>query len=129
MSINKNLNGTISLFDAFKGKGLIPEELQTVEKKKKEDTKGTNKSQGSSSTSKKEESKKYELPVNVRYAFQTFEIGTDNFGGVEKVTLEQIRTHLEQDYPELSKDRTHMEYDEEKGLIIPILKGSRKGCL
>ncbi|MES9681656.1 hypothetical protein ABWK22_01745 [Gottfriedia acidiceleris] len=43
------------------------------------------------------------------------------------MTLEQLREYLELDYPELSKERTLMEIDEDKKLIVPIVKGSKNG--
>jgi len=42
--------------------------------------------------------------------------------------MEDVRKRLEQDYPEMSKTRTKMEWDEKKGLIIPIITGGKKGA-
>lgn len=36
---------------------------------------------------------------------------------------------VEKIYPEYSKERTEMLYDEEKKFVIPILKSSRKGLI
>ena len=44
-----------------------------------------------------------------------------------KLSLEEIRKMLEKDYPELSKDRCEMTYDDKTGIIVPVVKGSRKG--
>ncbi len=44
------------------------------------------------------------------------------------LTLEQIRQMMERLYPELSKDRCEMTYNAKTGLIVPIVKGSRKGA-
>jgi hypothetical protein len=41
--------------------------------------------------------------------------------------LEQIRQMLERDYPELSKDRCDMIYNDKTGIIVPVVKGARKG--
>lgn len=122
--MSNNLNGTISLFDAFAESNAIPEEMKKKEeeKKKKESTK-----KGSKKTSKPKV-EKYDLPLVVRYAQQNIELTAEHFGGVEKVTLEEVRKYLEDDYPELGKERTLMEYDKDKGLVIPIVRGSRKGC-
>lgn len=44
------------------------------------------------------------------------------------VTLEDVRKRLEKDHPELSKQRTKMEWDEKKNAIIPIVTGGKKGA-
>lgn len=111
-----NKNNNPSIFSLYGD--AIPDTLKTpkIEQPKKSVKK----------VSKKED-EKYKLPQNIRYAFRTFEITSDDMGGHEEVTLEQVRGFLENDYPELSKDRTSMEYDKDKHLIVPILKSSRKG--
>ena len=43
------------------------------------------------------------------------------------LSLEQIRKMLERDYPELSKDRCEMTYDTKTGIVVPVVKGARKG--
>jgi hypothetical protein len=44
------------------------------------------------------------------------------------MTLEQIRAMLEKDFPELRKGKTHMEYDEKTGIIVPVVKAAKAGC-
>lgn len=44
------------------------------------------------------------------------------------LSLEQIRQMLERSYPELSKDRCDMTYDPKTGIIVPVVKGARKGA-
>lgn len=44
------------------------------------------------------------------------------------LSLEAIRQMLERDYPELSKDRCEMIYDAKSGIVVPVVKGSRKGA-
>lgn len=44
------------------------------------------------------------------------------------LTLEDIRKKLERDFPELSKERTEMVYDEKTGIIVPVIKAAKKGC-
>lgn len=69
---------------------------------------------------------KYSLPLKIRgYGF-VLELGISDFGGKTAVTLEEVRAALEEVYPEFSKERTEMIYDE-RGFIIPVLKGSKKG--
>lgn len=43
------------------------------------------------------------------------------------LSLEQIRALLEREYPELSKERCEMLYDAKTGVIVPVVKGARKG--
>lgn len=45
----------------------------------------------------------------------------------EDMTLERVREYLQVDFPELSKERTRIEVDEDKNLIIPIVKGTKSG--
>ena len=44
------------------------------------------------------------------------------------LSLEQVRALLEREYPELSKDRCEMLYDAKTGVIVPVVKGARKGA-
>lgn len=44
------------------------------------------------------------------------------------LSLEQVRHMLERSYPELSKDRCEMTYDAKTGIIVPVVKGARKGA-
>lgn len=48
---------------------------------------------------------------------------------IPKVTLEAIRVRLEEDYPAFSKERTSMQYDKDKNIVVPVItKGSLGGC-
>lgn len=71
---------------------------------------------------------KVELPIRIRMALSEVEYGPEDFQGKEEVSLEDIRRKLEMIYPEYSKERTIMEYDE-RHFIIPILKSSSKGVI
>lgn len=71
-------------------------------------------------------SDKISLPVTVRTALTELKFSMGDFEGKSSVSLEEIRMKLEQTFPEYSKERTTMEYDE-RHFIIPILKGSTKG--
>ncbi|MDN4067658.1 hypothetical protein QYF50_07095 [Paenibacillus vini] len=42
--------------------------------------------------------------------------------------LEDIRKRLEKDFPELSKQRTKMDWDEKKNVIVPIVTLGKKGA-
>lgn len=68
----------------------------------------------------------YGLPIIVRGPGFRLELAQSDFKGQESVTLEEIRSAIEDLYPEFSKERTEMVYDE-RGFVVPILKGSRKG--
>jgi len=46
---------------------------------------------------------------------------------IPKVTLETIRQKLVWDWPELTKERTRMDYDKEAHMVIPIVYSGAKG--
>ncbi len=69
----------------------------------------------------KAEPEVYDKVRTVAYAGHRHEV-TDR-----TLSLEQVRQVLERDYPELSKDRCEMTYDDKTGIIVPVVKGSRKG--
>lgn len=71
---------------------------------------------------------RYQLPLKVRGSGFVLDLGSEDFAGKTGVTLEEVRVALEEVYPEFSKERTEMLYDE-RGFVIPILKGSRKGFM
>ena len=65
----------------------------------------------------------YDKDRVVLYAGHRIEVPT------REMKLEEVRAQvLEEQFPELSKERTEMLYDEERGHIIPVLKGHRKGA-
>lgn len=66
------------------------------------------------------------LPVLVRGSGFSMEVEKEDLHGEESATLEEIRSVIERVYPEFSKERTEMIYDE-RNFVIPVLKGSRKG--
>lgn len=45
----------------------------------------------------------------------------------EGMKLEDLRAYLELDYPELSKERTKWEFDEDKKLVVPVISGAKMG--
>lgn len=75
---------------------------------------------------KTDEAAKYSLPLKLRGSGFVLDLETADFDGKTEVTLEEVRVALEDVYPEFSKERTEMIYDE-RGFIIPVLKGSKKG--
>ncbi|PQP80232.1 hypothetical protein C0Q44_27845 [Paenibacillus sp. PCH8] len=51
---------------------------------------------------------------------------------IEKIgllSLEDVRKQLEKDFPEMSKQRTFMSFDEKKNIIVPAITGGKKGAL
>lgn len=66
------------------------------------------------------------LPILIRGSGFTMMVEREDLKNAESATLEEIRTVIEGIYPEFSKERTDMHYDE-RGFVIPVLKGSRKG--
>lgn len=75
---------------------------------------------------KEETTDKYSLPMLVRGPGFQMTLEESDFKGKTAVTLQEMRAVVEMVYPEFSKERTEMIYDE-RGFVIPILKGSRKG--
>lgn len=80
-------------------------------------------------TAKKEEKKpEFNYATYIAYAGNSFLL--TKFFEVEKLAeldLETVRKRLERDFPELSKQRCKMEWDEKKNLIIPMVTGGKKG--
>lgn len=66
------------------------------------------------------------LPILVRGSGFTMVVERKDLKNAESASLEEIRAVIERIYPEFSKERTDMHYDE-RGFVIPVLKGSRKG--
>lgn len=69
---------------------------------------------------------RYCLPMLVRGVGFKMNLEPSDFNGRTEATLEEMRAVIEKIYPEFSKERTEMSYDE-RGFVVPILKGSRKG--
>ncbi|MFD2614617.1 hypothetical protein [Paenibacillus gansuensis] len=78
---------------------------------------------------KKEEKKpEFNHATYIAYAGNSFLLS--KFFEADKLAeldLEAVRKRLERDFPELSKQRTKMEWDEKKNLIIPMVTGGKKG--
>lgn len=68
---------------------------------------------------------KLKLPITVRTGAYDIEFDITDFDE-ELVTLEQIRKALENEYPEYSKERTEMIYDN-RHFVVAVLKSSKKG--
>lgn len=71
------------------------------------------------------------IPVDgtvISLVFAKIALSPEMFGGAEEVPKDDIIHLLSKEYPEYSKTRTEIIYDAQKRLIIPVLKGSRKGA-
>ena len=71
------------------------------------------------------------IPVvgtTISLIFTQMPLSPEMFGGEEEVAEEEIVRYLGGIYPEYSKERTEIVYDGKRKLVIPILKGSRKGA-
>ncbi|QHW35573.1 hypothetical protein GZH47_32325 (plasmid) [Paenibacillus rhizovicinus] len=88
-----------------------------------------NKAAGSGGPVKKEEKKpEFNLATFIAYAGHTLSL--TKFFSAEQLAdldLEAVRKRLEKDFPELSKQRTKMDWDEKKNLICPMVTGGKKG--
>lgn len=85
-----------------------------------------------SSKSDKKEVKKpvFDQTTYICYAGRQFPI-TKFFADTDslsKLELEDVRKRLEKHFPELSKQRTKMEWDEKKKFIVPMVTGGKKGA-
>ena len=69
------------------------------------------------------------LPAVVRAGGFMMTVQSEDINGQRMATLEEIRKVVEKIYPEYSKERTEMLYDEKKKFVIPVLKSSRKGVV
>lgn len=67
--------------------------------------------------------------TKISLIFTTLDLSPELFGGKEEVTKAEVIAYLSKQYPEYSKDRTEILYDKGKKLIIPVLKGSKKGAM
>lgn len=76
-------------------------------------------------TFKKSDVKEVALPVTVRIPGVSYEFEVEDFHK-KFATLEEVRKKLEEFEPQYTKERTELQYDE-RGFVVAILVGSRKG--
>lgn len=70
------------------------------------------------------------IPVDgtsISLVFTRIPLSREMFDGASEVTNDDILRLLSKEYPEYSKSRTEIMYDKSSKLIIPVLKGSKKG--
>lgn len=67
--------------------------------------------------------------VSIGLIFNKIEVCPEMFDGKTEATKEEYIAFIGSMYPEYSPERCEIQYDKEKKLVIPILKGSRKGAM
>ncbi|MYL35448.1 hypothetical protein GLW08_20305 [Pontibacillus yanchengensis] len=110
---------------------LFGEEEQVTTEKKGKQTKSTHGSKKSNATSAKpkNETIKVDSEWTIHYYGESFELAEFIEDIPEEgVTLEQVRVEMAKDFFEMSKDRTHWNYDKENKRVFPIITGAAKGC-
>ncbi|MGU3473208.1 hypothetical protein ACLBWT_18930 [Paenibacillus sp. D51F] len=84
---------------------------------------------GAAPAKKEEKKPEFNHATYIAYAGHTLSItkffDAEQLGGLD---LEAVRKRLERDFPELSKQRTKLDWDEKKNLICPIVTGGKKGA-
>lgn len=115
------------------------EEAPVVPVKKKTSEKSSSGTKGSTSKVSTQKSKKIsEVSSQIKKKLEekanmkvdeTWEVAYagNRYNPPSEMTIEELRQHMELDYPELSKERCRMEVEEEKKLIVPIVSGAKKG--
>ncbi|WP_054943683.1 hypothetical protein [Paenibacillus ihuae] len=84
---------------------------------------------GAAAAKKEEKKPEFNHATFIAYAGHTLSItkffDAEQLAGLD---LEAVRKRLERDFPELSKQRTKMDWDEKKNLICPMVTGGKKGA-
>ncbi|WP_336788457.1 hypothetical protein [Paenibacillus sp. MMO-177] len=84
----------------------------------------------STAKGKKEEEKPvFNQTTYICYSGMSLPITKYFMDDLANLTLEDVRKRLEKDFPELSKQRTKMEWDKSKNIICPMVTGGKKGLL
>lgn len=81
-------------------------------------------------TNKKEDSPKPVFNHTTYICYAGFSRPLNKYFDEEKLgllSLEDVRKRLEKDYPEMSKQRTSMSFDQKKNIIVPVITGGKKG--
>lgn len=103
------------------------------EKKKKEELLNKKTSTNVKQSEPDDLKKQISLPVTVYYARERFVLTEETFDATTikdgKVSKEDVRQFLERSFPELSKERTAIDYNAEKHEVVPIVKAATKGNL
>jgi len=70
----------------------------------------------------------YPSDVTLSILFTRFELNSSMFGGKDKITKKDVVKFLSKTYPEYSMERTVLEYDEKKKLLIAVPKSGKRGA-
>lgn len=65
--------------------------------------------------------------VTLSVIFQKLPLDPSLFGGKKKVTKSELQTYVSSIFPEYSGDNVDFIHHKDKKLIVPVLRGSRKG--
>lgn len=89
----------------------------------------TTKSEGDTAAKKEEKKPVFNHATYICYAGHNLSL-TKFFGQevLGTLDLEAVRKRLEKDFPELSKQRTKMDFDDKKNIICPMVTGGKKGA-
>lgn len=82
----------------------------------------------SSSAGKKEDTYPTE-DITLSVIFQKIPLNPSMFGGKRSVTKSELQAYVSGIFPEYSGDNVDFVHHKEKKLIIPVLRGSRKGAI
>lgn len=95
----------------------------------KTNKKTTAKSKGKASSElaqklKEQKKKKEDVTITPEW---TIAYSANQYHVPHNMKVEEVRQWMEVDYPELSKERTTWDINEEKQLLVPIVLGAKKG--
>lgn len=118
----------------FEMMGIEAEVKEEVKETKKDTKKSTPAAKNSSDDAKEtkpvkvETKSKYKLPIRVYY-IEEYELTSEDFGGLEEVTEDQIIGRLRDHYDLFMFDekRVIFDYMEDRNTLVAILKSPRKG--
>lgn len=78
--------------------------------------------------SSKPKEKMYPTDATISLIVTRIPLSPEMFEGKKEITQKEVIRFLEKDYPEYSSERTELQYDEKKKLIIPLLKSGKRGA-
>lgn len=115
--------------------GPVKEDDKTVEKVSPKKEKDTKKATPKKATEKKKEPAKKKTATKKKPKVDDIVVNEEwtvayaarQTNPPREMKISELREHLELDYPELSKERCEMKVEEERKLIVPIVKGSKNG--
>lgn len=67
--------------------------------------------------------------TTLSFIFKKITLSPEMFGGKESVTKKELISSFADLYPEFKEDRTEIIYDKERNMLMPLLRGSKKGAI